>query len=110
MIRRPPRSTLFPYTTLFRSRQPSGVDKTFTGPNVAAFALTPFGSASNLTRNQFYGPGLNHFDLVIMKTTSITERLKLDLRSEFYNIFNRTEFTQPGNNIDRKSTRLNSSH
>src|SRR3712207_7179946 len=23
MIRRPPRSTLFPYTTLFRSRQPS---------------------------------------------------------------------------------------
>src|SRR2546426_5810026 len=24
MIRRPPRSTLFPYTTLFRSRHPSG--------------------------------------------------------------------------------------
>src|SRR5690242_21197372 len=24
MIRRPPRSTLFPYTTLFRSRSPSG--------------------------------------------------------------------------------------
>src|SRR5260370_26870887 len=24
MIRRPPRSTLFPYTTLFRSRQPIG--------------------------------------------------------------------------------------
>src|SRR3989441_2816296 len=24
MIRRPPRSTLFPYTTLFRSAQPSG--------------------------------------------------------------------------------------
>src|SRR2546422_2273284 len=24
MIRRPPRSTLFPYTTLFRSRQPAG--------------------------------------------------------------------------------------
>src|SRR3712207_7827876 len=25
MIRRPPRSTLFPYTTLFRSRRPAGV-------------------------------------------------------------------------------------
>src|SRR3712207_8237671 len=25
MIRRPPRSTLFPYTTLFRSREPDGV-------------------------------------------------------------------------------------
>jgi len=39
-----------------------------------------------------------------MKTTSITERLKLDLRSEFYNIFNRTEFTQPGNNIANPGT------
>src|SRR3712207_8292659 len=26
MIRRPPRSTLFPYTTLFRSAQPLGMD------------------------------------------------------------------------------------
>src|SRR5689334_24175502 len=26
MIRRPPRSTLFPYTTLFRSQSPRGVD------------------------------------------------------------------------------------
>src|SRR5256885_12889381 len=26
MIRRPPRSTLFPYTTLFRSPDPQGVD------------------------------------------------------------------------------------
>src|SRR3712207_7956588 len=26
MIRRPPRSTLFPYTTLFRSRSPAGRD------------------------------------------------------------------------------------
>src|SRR2546426_6867097 len=27
MIRRPPRSTLFPYTTLFRSEQPRGADE-----------------------------------------------------------------------------------
>src|SRR5258708_25854258 len=27
MIRRPPRSTLFPYTTLFRSRSPGGRDR-----------------------------------------------------------------------------------
>src|SRR5258707_10663238 len=27
MIRRPPRSTLFPYTTLFRSRPPHGVGR-----------------------------------------------------------------------------------
>src|SRR3712207_9132872 len=27
MIRRPPRSTLFPYTTLFRSRRPGALDR-----------------------------------------------------------------------------------
>src|SRR5256885_7613093 len=31
MIRRPPRSTLFPYTTLFRSRAVSGVSGTVAG-------------------------------------------------------------------------------
>src|SRR5258707_7365703 len=31
MIRRPPRSTLFPYTTLFRSLEnPAGIDRRFT--------------------------------------------------------------------------------
>src|SRR3712207_7565001 len=29
MIRRPPRSTLFPYTTLFRSRELAGADSVF---------------------------------------------------------------------------------
>src|SRR5260370_21014127 len=29
MIRRPPRSTLFPYTTLFRSGKPAGCDETY---------------------------------------------------------------------------------
>src|SRR3712207_9381089 len=33
MIRRPPRSTLFPYTTLFRSRAPTRNDFTVAGVN-----------------------------------------------------------------------------
>src|SRR2546421_4734670 len=39
MIRRPPRSTLFPYTTLFRSRRAHGTD---TSPvrSVASFSKT----------------------------------------------------------------------
>src|SRR5690349_22988608 len=37
MIRRPPSSTLFPYTTLFRSRDPSA----FRGITVAVDASTP---------------------------------------------------------------------
>src|SRR2546430_13314753 len=40
MIRRPPRSTLFPYTTLFRSQQPSDVEKLL-GAYVAGSGLLP---------------------------------------------------------------------
>src|SRR2546422_2084315 len=35
MIRRPPRSTLFPYTTLFRSPATTGVPSRSTAPRVA---------------------------------------------------------------------------
>src|SRR2546427_9093648 len=34
MIRRPPRSTLFPYTTLFRSKRPGGHRDAFGGPDL----------------------------------------------------------------------------
>src|SRR3712207_7263067 len=45
MIRRPPRSTLFPYTTLFRSRAKNqlviGVDENFFGLYVAKHWIAP---------------------------------------------------------------------
>src|SRR2546425_9652802 len=37
MIRRPPRSTLFPYTTLFRSHRPRTVDEAEAGRRRLAF-------------------------------------------------------------------------
>src|SRR5256885_11897937 len=39
MIRRPPRSTLFPYTTLFRSRTREGVSPMQTEVAILGFAL-----------------------------------------------------------------------
>jgi hypothetical protein len=76
-------------------KQPAGVDKTFTGPAVSAFDRTPFNQASNLSRNHFYGPGENTWDVVAEKRTTITERFKLDFKTEVYNIFNRVNFGQP---------------
>src|SRR2546421_6282211 len=46
MIRRPPRSTLFPYTTLFRSppvADPSELPPTVTGKDGAPMSLIPAG-------------------------------------------------------------------
>src|SRR5258707_4060327 len=45
MIRRPPRSTLFPYTTLFRSRRPAGAVRS-AALNGEPGARAPGGSVS----------------------------------------------------------------
>ncbi|MBZ5592742.1 MAG: TonB-dependent receptor [Acidobacteriia bacterium] len=78
---------------------PAGSDRTQTGPPVSAFALAAFGGPGNLGRNTFVGPGLANWDLVLSKTQSLTEHVRLQFRFEFYNLFNRVEFTQPGNLI-----------
>src|SRR2546430_6727413 len=72
MIRRPPRSTLFPYTTLFRSPYAARTKLR----NVTLTALNP--SCSNIILN-----------------TSLSEVCGL---------------TETVSYLDRKSTRLNSSH
>src|SRR5439155_23924560 len=78
---------------------PSGAGRTQTGPALSSFEQTSFDFASNLTRNQFYGPGVNNWNFVLSKDQGITERLKLQLRFEFYNLFNRVWFRQPDNLI-----------
>src|SRR2546422_7093813 len=74
MIRRPPRSTLFPYTTLFRS----------VSGRVQSLAVLPLANLSADTLRSWYADGL-------------TEALTTDLG-------------RIRSLLDRKSTRLNSSH
>src|SRR3712207_6878218 len=73
MIRRPPRSTLFPYTTLFRSVSPDA--------SVSARAV----------RLRSTGRGLDHHELRAVRVTDAADPAE-------------------GGVLDRKSTRLNSSH
>src|SRR3712207_8543842 len=46
MKRRPPRSTLFPYTTLFRSSGPSAGTMSMPAPSLPEIRLPPPGSSS----------------------------------------------------------------
>ena len=68
-----------------------------TGPNLGLFSNPPFGSGGNLMRNKFFGPGINNWDSVLQKNTHISERMNVEFRLEFYNLFNRVQFNQPGN-------------
>src|SRR5436853_4736396 len=54
MIQRPPKATLFPYTTLFRSAPPPGLDCWPAPPRSASGALST-GTAST-TRRECRGP------------------------------------------------------
>lgn len=49
----------------------------------------------NEGRNSLLGPHFRQFDFSIFKNTAITERLKLELRFEAYNIFNHPNFANP---------------
>jgi hypothetical protein len=59
-------------------------------------ALRTYGS---FRRNSMPGPGLVNFDMSVSKTTAITERLKLEIRGDFFNILNHAEFENPDTNI-----------
>lgn len=70
--------------------------------NTAAFCIP--GSAGcagpavfgNLGRNAITGPNFNNFDFSIIKTTRVTEYLKIQFRTEFFDVFNHPNFGQPG--------------
>jgi hypothetical protein len=54
-----------------------------------------YGSGRNILR----GPGRINLDMAFAKTTKITEHTAIELRTEFFNIFNHAEFTNPDTNL-----------
>jgi Carboxypeptidase regulatory-like domain len=64
--------------------------------NPSAFC-SPGGSAcptasGNLARNKFAGPGFRDVDLSFIKSVPLTERVKIQLRADFFNLLNHINF------------------
>jgi hypothetical protein len=77
----------------------------FTGPvilggpgryfNPAAFIQPLTGTYGDAGRNILRGPGLVETDLSLAKRLSISERVNLQFRAEFFNVFNHTNLNTP---------------
>jgi hypothetical protein len=69
-----------------------GPDRYF---NPSAFLQPLPGTYGNAGRNILQGPALVETDLSLTKKFSLSERWNMQFRSEFFNVFNRTNFNAP---------------
>jgi hypothetical protein len=46
-------------------------------------------------RRYFSGPGIDNYDMALLKSTTITESTKLQFRAEAFNVFNHAQFANP---------------
>jgi hypothetical protein len=57
------------------------------------------GTIGNAPRTVCCGPGINNWELGFLKSTPVTERLRLEFRGQIFNVFNHSQFFQPDGNI-----------
>ena len=67
--------------------------------NVNGFQLQTLGTAGDEARNQLYGPHDRRVDFSLFKGFHVYERLSMQFRAEFFNIFNIANFAVPNNQI-----------
>ena len=64
--------------------------------NPASFATPAPGVLGNASRNPVYGPGINNFDLAVIKDIPLVGEDKyIELRVEAFNVFNHAQFANP---------------
>lgn len=54
----------------------------------------------NLGRNTFRGPSIYNTNLSVVKNTTVTEKTRLQIGFDFFNLFNHTNLTVPNNNMN----------
>lgn len=63
--------------------------------DTTAFAPSAIGLEGNARRRFFSGPGINNWNIAFHKDTPITERVNLQFKADFFNIFNHAQFATP---------------
>jgi hypothetical protein len=84
-------------TTLYENKNPRKGLPYFTP---GFFQPEPVGQVGNAMRRYFSGPGLDNYDMALLKSTTITESTKLQFRAEAFNVFNHTQFKNPNGTVN----------
>ena len=67
--------------------------------NVSCFSQPAPGELGNANRTPVSGPDFVNTDFSLTKHFAIREGIRLDFRSEFFNLFNHAQFGAPGGNL-----------
>jgi len=57
------------------------------------FRLPAVGTIGTSARTVIRGPGMNNWDIAVLKNIPVRERVRFQFRAEFYNAFNHTQFS-----------------
>lgn len=68
--------------------------------NTSLFTTENLGQFGNAKRRFFSGPGINNWDMALAKQMHFTETKSLELRAEFFNLFNHAQFLTPSGLIN----------
>ena len=63
--------------------------------NASLFSIQPLGTPGNAERRFFYGPGIDNYDMALLKNLPLTESKSLEFRLEAFNVFNHAQFYGP---------------
>ena len=63
--------------------------------NTSLFTAPSLGQLGTSGRRFFTGPGINDWDMTLLKDTALTENKTLQFRAEFFNAFNHAQFGGP---------------
>jgi hypothetical protein len=76
-----------------RNAGPDGRPNTYF--STSSFTSEALGTIGDANRRFFYGPGIVNMDFGLSKTVPFTESKSIQIRAEFSNIFNHTNFNNP---------------
>ena len=63
--------------------------------DLSLFSQNALGTPGTAKRRFFYGPGLDNYDMALLKNLRLRESTSLQFRAEAFNVFNHTQFFGP---------------